>query len=167
MAPEQSVFEQVSEKLGEILSEDEESLDVSLALSGPRLLTFFMSGGPSLRWLVFASPWASMIGLIPGVVKHWLLVVTPERLVAMRVSLWRSFRPAGEARSFHFRETDIHVTNSFWSGWLVEAKAAGDTVKYSAITPSGSRKRDLEFPDDWKFDDFANSLLDRWEQVRK
>ena len=167
MASEQSVFEEISEKLGEILSEGEETLDVALAVRGPRLLTFFLSGGPSGRWLVFASPWVTIIALLTGLVTHWLLVVTPSRLVAMRVRLFRSFRPAGEANSFHLRESDINVTNSFVSGWIVEAKGSTENVKYSVLTPAGSAKKNLQFPEDWTFDDFTQSLLDSWEQARK
>lgn len=167
MAAEQRGFEALRAKLGDVLNEDETILAAAPAWGGPRALTISMGVGPFLRAFVFTSPIAFLIGLSTGLVRFWLLVVTPTRLIAIRLARLGT-RPTGEVRSFDFTETDnIGATISFWSGWLVEVKAGGQLVKYAVLTPAGLVKRRLQFPPRWKFLDFANTLLDSWRQMRR
>jgi len=137
-------------------AEDEGRRVVALGYAGPRLLTFFLPGGPG-RWLLIGPLLVTLIGVPLGLISLWLLVATPKRLTATRLNL-SDLRPSGESRSFDFGVATIETTNNLWSGWLVNAQSDAEQVTYSVFKPSGSQKKKLGIVADWSFEEFANSL---------
>ncbi len=156
MNDETVAFEGFKEQLAEVVPEDEGRRAVALGYAGPRLLTFFLPGGPG-RWLLISSLLVTIIGVPLGLISLWLLVATPKRLTATRLRL-SDLRPSGETRSFDFGVAIIETTNNLWSGWLVNAQAGAEQAKYSVFKPSGSQKQKLDIPADWSFEEFVDSL---------
>jgi hypothetical protein len=172
MATEQAPFRKLNAKLGGMLGEGESIVTVAQAWGGPRPLTIlgFTNYAAGFRTLAFGG---FALALLPtllrfaGLVSLWLLVVTPTRLIAARRGGFTGTSVTEEVRSINYEEIDdIRLTDSFWSGWLLEVTTGRHLVKYAVMGPPREVEAVYLLHLKWQFNDFRDALVTSWRQAR-